>query len=58
MMDIPNPEYRLLFLDSQDNIIQDIGYYIEEKDFGVVGRYNASDKHLSVTTELPIDENK
>lgn len=55
-MDIPNPDYRLLFMDSDDMVIQEIGYYTEEKDFGVVGRYLASDLHLAVTTELPIEE--
>lgn len=58
MMDIPNADYRLLFLDSEDIIIQEIDYYIEEIDFGVVGRYHASDLHLAVTTELPLEENE
>lgn len=57
-LDIMLPEYRLLFLDSEENVIQDIGYYREEKEFGVVGRYLTSDRLLAVTTELPIEENE
>lgn len=57
-INIPNPEYRLLFLNSEDNIIRDIGYYIEENDFGVVGRYYASGLYLAVITEIPIEESK
>ncbi|TVP89300.1 hypothetical protein [Alkalibacterium sp.] len=55
-LDIPNPDYRLLFMDSDNMVIQDIGYYTEKKDYGVVGRYLTSDLHLAVTTELPIEE--
>lgn len=57
-MDLMNPEYLLLFLDSDDHIIQEFGYYIEELSLGVVGRYHSRELGalLSVTTELHIEE--
>ncbi|MEC6748114.1 hypothetical protein VXN63_06125 [Marinilactibacillus sp. XAAS-LB27] len=53
-MDIEGRDYQLLFLDKTDSIIQKIGYYIEEKNFGVIGRYFYKGELIAVTTELPI----
>lgn len=56
-MDIMSPEYNLLFLDSEETIIQELGYYIDEKDFGVIGSYHSrqNGEHYAVTTELPLE---
>ncbi|GGP13274.1 hypothetical protein [Oceanobacillus neutriphilus] len=58
-IDIPNPDYRLLFFNG-DRIVQELGYYIEEKDFnGTTGQYidMETGNHFGVTAELPIDGN-
>jgi hypothetical protein len=57
-MDLPLPEYVLLFLNEEGTILQEFGYYTEEKDYGVIGRYwqNDTDTHYGVTTELDVSE--
>ncbi|WP_217585991.1 hypothetical protein [Lentibacillus saliphilus] len=57
-IDIPHPDYRLVFFDD-DRVVKELGYYIEEKNYkGVTGRYidMKAGNHLGVTTELPINE--
>lgn len=55
-MDLPLPEYNLLFLNEEGAVLQEFGYYIEEKNHGVIGRYwnNDTDTHYNVTTKLDI----
>lgn len=57
-MDLPNPDYRLLFLD-RDKVTQELGYYIEKQNFGVMGRYTnfSENQHYALTTKLPIEMN-
>ena len=56
-MDLMNPEYTALFLDSEEQVIQSFGYYVDELSLGVVGRYHSRELGalLAVTTELPIE---
>lgn len=56
-MDLMNPEYTALFLDSEEQVIQSFGYYVEELSLEVVGRYHSRELGalLAVTTELPIE---
>ena len=56
-MDLMNPEYTALFLDSEEQVIQSFGYYVDELSLGVVGRYYSRELGalLAVTTELPIE---
>lgn len=54
-MDLMNPEYTALFLDSEEQVIQSFGYYVDELSLGVVGRYHTRDTLFAVTTELPIN---
>ena len=53
-MDLMNPEYTALFLDSEEQVIQSFGYYVDELSLGVVGRYHTRDTLFAVKTELPI----
>ena len=54
-MDLMNPEYTALFLDSEEQVIQSFGYYVDELSLGVIGRYYTQDTLFAVTTELPIN---
>ena len=54
-MDLMNPEYTALFLDSEEQVIQSFGYYVDELSLGVIGRYHTRDTLFTVTTELPIN---
>lgn len=56
-MSFPKPDYRLLFI-SNEQVVKTLGYYIEEKDLGVSGRYQdiQRDIHYQVTIKLPIDD--
>lgn len=53
-MDLMNPEYTALFLDSEEQVIQSFGYYVDELSLGVVGRYYTQNTLFTVKTELPI----
>ncbi|GAB2318891.1 hypothetical protein IRB23SM22_11490 [Alkalibacterium sp. s-m-22] len=54
-MDLMNPEYTALFLDSEEQVIQSFGYYVDELSLGVIGCYHTRDTLFAVTTELPIN---
>jgi hypothetical protein len=56
-MDLMNPEYTALFLDSEEQVIQSFGYYVDALSLGVVGRYHGRELGalLAVTTELAIE---
>ncbi|MBM7838298.1 hypothetical protein JOC54_001554 [Alkalihalobacillus xiaoxiensis] len=56
-LDLPSPDYSIAFL-SNDEVIQELGYYEEDRSFGgVIGRYldPVEGIHLAVLLELPID---
>jgi len=57
-MDLPHPDYRLIFFNN-DKIVQELSYYINEQDFGVKGHYHnpEKDEHYDLKTKLPIDNN-
>ncbi|MFC6464411.1 hypothetical protein ACFP65_05220 [Marinilactibacillus sp. GCM10026970] len=53
-LDMVNPDYKLLFLNESDKVVREMSYYIEEKTFGVIGRYHYDGELIAVVTELPI----
>lgn len=36
-------------------VVREMSYYIEEKTFGVIGRYHYDEELIAVVTELPIE---
>ncbi|MFD1450046.1 hypothetical protein [Oceanobacillus sojae] len=59
-IDIPGADYRLLF-SNDDKVVQELGYYIEEKNFnGTTGQFidMEAGNHYGVTKELPVTEEK
>ncbi|WP_225744856.1 hypothetical protein [Marinilactibacillus sp. Marseille-P9653] len=54
-LDMVNPDYKLLFLNKTDKVVREMSYYIEEKTFGVIGRYHYDGELIAVVTELPIE---
>jgi len=55
-LDIPGPDYKVIFWDEDSNVLE-LGYYLEEQNFsGLSGRFIDMDKgvHYGVETELPI----
>lgn len=58
-IDIPNPDYRLLFT-NDDRIVKELGYYTEEKEFnGTNGQFIDMETGIfyGVTIELSINKN-
>lgn len=56
-LDIPNPDYQLLFF-AEDKIVQELSYYTEEKLYnGKKGQFTSfkEDRHYGLSTELPIN---
>lgn len=57
-MDIPHPDYRLLFYAADGTEELELGYYNEDMNFdGPSGRYIdfGNGEHFGVTTELPLE---
>lgn len=57
-IDLPHPDYRVIFL-NEDNPILELGYYLEDKNFsGISGRFVDMNEglHYGVDMELPIQE--